>query len=142
MVIAKVTNRRINPESVINSIRNKRSGAVVLFLGTVRAINQGRRIESIEYEVYRDMAEKRMMELGLELKKRFKINDVAMIHREGKLGIGEISVAVAVSAEHREEAFNACRFAMDRIKSSLPIWKKERLEEGESIWVEGIKIRE
>ena len=111
-------------------------GALCLFLGVVRNENGGRAVRYLEYEAYEDMALPLMQEIEAETRARFAVTDVRMVHRLGRLEIGEPSVAVAVAAPHRQEAFAACRFAIDTLKAKVPIWKKEFYAEGEA-WLEG-----
>lgn len=110
------------------------AGAVVRFLGTVREHSQGHHIAHLEYEAYRPMAERQMQLIVGEVRQRWNCS-CAMAHRLGRLEIGEVSVVVAVAASHRREAFEACAYAMDRIKQSVPIWKKEVATDG-FWWVE------
>lgn len=117
------------------------SGGIVLFVGTIRNRKGSETVKSLEYEVYRPMAQRRVAELEQEIRRRWPVKSVTMIHREGKLKIGEVSVVVAVSAAHRREAFEAARFAIERIKGSFPIWKREKLEGGRCSWVEGTPIQ-
>ena len=139
---AHLTSQRIDPAEVVNSVKDERAGGVVLFLGTVRNINEGRSVERLEYQAYRAMAERKMREIEAEVRERWPVQKVRILHREGSLPVGEISVAVAVSSEHREEAFEACRYAIGAVKRSLPIWKREKIVGGGEIWVEGEPIRE
>lgn len=135
----RITKRRILPEKVLKEVEDPSAGGTVVFIGTVR--NKGSRgaVAGLEYQAYKGMAEKRMRGIEAEVKKRWPVKKVALLHREGSLGIGEVSVVVAVSAEHRAEAFEACHYAIDRIKASLPIWKKERTNSSGG-WVEGTRI--
>lgn len=110
------------------------AGAIVTFVGTTRANNAGRRVTRLEYEAYEPMALAEMRKLAREAGERWKIVRIGIRHRVGIVEIGEISVAIAVAAAHRAEAFEACRFAIDRLKEIVPIWKKEHFEGGE-IWV-------
>jgi molybdopterin synthase catalytic subunit len=110
------------------------AGAIVTFIGTTREANAGRRVIRLEYEAYEPMALGEMRKLALTAGERWKIVRIAIRHRTGPVAIGETSVANAVSAAHRGEAFEACRFAIDRLKEVVPIWKKEHFEGGE-IWV-------
>lgn len=110
------------------------AGAIVTFAGTTRNDNVGRRVIRLEYEAYAPMALSEMRKLALEAGTRWKIVRIAIRHRIGPVAIGETSVAIAVSSAHRAEAFEACRFAIDRLKEIVPIWKKEYFEGGE-IWV-------
>ena len=126
---------------MLESVHDNSAGGVVLFLGTVRNRSEGRAVVGLEYEAYREMAEKRLAEVEKEVRARWRVKKITMMHREGRLRVGEVSVAVAVSSEHRAEAFEAARFAIDRIKASAPIWKREVLKGGKKLWVEGVPIR-
>jgi molybdopterin synthase catalytic subunit len=105
-------------------------GAVALFVGVVRNENRGREVLRLEYEAYEEMALPLMEEIAGETARRFPVTDVRLVHRLGRLEIGEASVAVAVSSPHRSEAFAACRFAIDTLKAQVPIWKKELYADG------------
>ena len=111
-------------------------GAVVVFEGVVRNNSHGRRTCYLEYEAYEPMATRKMREIGSEARAKFEIARIAMIHRLGRLQIGETSVAIVVTAAHRRAAFAACQYAIDRLKRIVPIWKKEYFEDG-SVWSEG-----
>ncbi len=136
----KITSGTIDPTELIESVKEDSAGGIVVFLGTVRNMNEGNEVEVLEYEVYREMAQKKMEEIESEVRKRWNVKGIRMTHRQGTLRVGEISVAVAVSSEHRGEAFEACRFAIDRIKRTLPIWKTERTKEGKELPVRGRPI--
>jgi molybdopterin synthase catalytic subunit len=110
-------------------------GAVVTFLGTTRDISQGKQVAKLEFEHYPGMAEKKLAEIRERAIKDFGIIEVTIIHRTGTLPVGENIVLVAVAAQHRDEAFRACRFCIDELKRITPIWKKETTPEGE-VWVE------
>jgi molybdopterin synthase catalytic subunit len=116
-------------------------GAVVIFEGVVRNNSGGRRTPYLEYEAYEPMAIRKMEEIGGEAKQKFEIDHIGMIHRLGRLEIGETSVAIIVTAAHRRAAFAACQLAIDRLKEIVPIWKKEYFEDG-SVWAEGSGDRE
>jgi molybdopterin synthase catalytic subunit len=111
-------------------------GAVVVFEGVVRNNSGGRRTLYLAYEAYEPMAIRKMEEIGEEAKRKFEIDHIGIIHRLGRLEIGETSVAIIVTAAHRRAAFGACQFAIDRLKEIVPIWKKEYFEDG-SVWAEG-----
>ncbi len=117
------------------AVRSPHCGAVALFLGTVRDLTGDEVTEFLEYEAYPPMAEKKMAEIEVEVRSRWKLGEVAMVHRLGRLGVGEISVAVAVSAPHRDAAFEACRFAIDTLKQVVPIWKKDLASVGTGDWI-------
>jgi molybdopterin synthase catalytic subunit len=110
-------------------------GAVSLFLGTVRNVNVGRRVLFLEYEAYDRMAEREMERIATEAVARFGVTKVAIIHRVGRVEIGEASVVIAVAAPHRAPAMDACRFVIDTLKVSVPIWKREHFDDG-AVWVE------
>jgi len=139
--LARITARPINHSEILRAVKDDAAGGTVLFLGTIRDRNEGKAVESLEYEVYKEMAEKRMAELETTVMKKWPIKKIAMVHRYGRLSIGEVSVAVAVSSEHRAEAFEAGKFAIDTIKRTLPLWKKEKLKSGKEAWTKGVPIR-
>jgi molybdopterin synthase catalytic subunit len=125
---------------VLASVGDKNAGGAVLFVGTIRRRSGGKTVEGLTYEVYREMAEKRMDEIEARVRKKWPVVRIAMVHRYGNLKVGEVSVAVAVSCAHRAEAFEACRYAIDAIKSTLPMWKRERFKGGAQAWVKGAPI--
>jgi molybdopterin synthase catalytic subunit len=108
-------------------------GALCLFLGVVRDENDGRRVLRLEYEAYEEMALPLMQEIAAEARERFGASDVRIVHRLGRLEVGEVSVAVAAASPHRAEAFAACRYAIDTLKARVPIWKKEFYADG-AVW--------
>ncbi|MFQ6057505.1 MAG: molybdenum cofactor biosynthesis protein MoaE [Anaerolineae bacterium] len=131
----KITKDEIAVEAVIQAVEHPGAGAIATFVGTVRDQSQGRRVLYLEYDAYPEMAEKTLRQIGEEIRKRWGLERVAIVHRIGRLEIGEASVAIAVAAPHRAEAFQACRYAIDRLKEIVPVWKKEVWEGGE-YWVE------
>jgi len=137
----RLTRGKIDPSRVLESVADRGAGAVVLFLGTVRDNSEAGSVDRIEYEAYEPMAEKSLAQTEQEVKRRWPATKaVKMVHRVGMLGVGEVSVAVAVSSPHRAEAFEACRFAIERIKRDVPIWKRERLTDGNEVWVKGVRV--
>jgi molybdopterin synthase catalytic subunit len=126
----------IDVEQIIRAIATPRSGGMDVFIGTVRNHSQGKRVRAIEYSAYVPMAEKLMAEIEKEIRGKWIVDAVALVHRIGILKIGDVAVVTAISAAHRNEAFEACRYAIDRVKTIVPIWKKERFEEGLA-WVVG-----
>jgi len=110
------------------------AGGTTLFVGTTRNENEGRVVERLEYEAYEAMAIEEMRRIGEEIARQWQVVAVAMVHRVGVVPVGQASVAVAVSAAHREEAFAACRYGIDTLKATVPIWKKEYYQGGEH-WV-------
>lgn len=132
----RITEAPIEPGDLFVHVVRAENGAVATFAGVVRNHSGDKQTDYLVYEAYPAMAEKKMAAIGDELKARWGVVDVAMIHRVGKLEIGEISVLIAVASPHRAEALAACQYAIDRLKQIVPIWKKEVGVEGES-WVEG-----
>ncbi|MGH2504060.1 MAG: molybdenum cofactor biosynthesis protein MoaE [Ktedonobacterales bacterium] len=112
------------------------AGGIVTFAGVVRDNARGKRVRSLEYDAYPEMAESEMARIAAEVARRWPESALAMVHRIGPLAIGECSVVVVAACPHRAEAFEACRYAIDTLKASVPIWKKEFYEDGEE-WVEG-----
>lgn len=132
----QLTRAVIDPRRVEAAVTHPGAGAVVTFHGIVRDNNLGRAVQWLEYEAYPEMAEPRMSEIGEEVRLRWPGARLGMVHRLGRLEIGEASVVIAASAAHRADAFEACRFAIDNLKTTVPIWKKEVWSDG-SAWVEG-----
>jgi molybdopterin synthase catalytic subunit len=133
-----ITFSPIEVGSLLNEARPS-DGGVCVFLGVVRDENEGRPTVSIEYQAYGPMAEAEMARIARQLEAEWPDTRVTMIHRAGSLEIGEVSVAVVATAPHRAEAFAACRAAIDRIKTTVPIWKKEFHPDGSSEWVDPTK---
>ena len=132
----RITTERIDPEAVRSLVEHDGAGAVVLFHGVVRnRALSGRQVTHLDYEAYPEMAEEKMSEIGREIKKRYDVKQVAIVHRVGRLALGEASVVIAVSSARRRSAFEASEYAIDRLKEIVPIWKKEIGPDGQS-WVE------
>ncbi|PSR32349.1 MAG: molybdopterin synthase [Sulfobacillus benefaciens] len=134
MDIYRITKEPIDVASALVAIGDDRAGAQALFLGTVRNEFAGRASRGLYYDAYEPLAEKELRRIGDELKQDFGALHVVLIHRIGELPLGEVSVLVAVSAGHRTEAFAAAREGIDRIKSRVPIWKKEHWDDGQDAW--------
>ena len=132
----RITRAPISAAELARQLSAPQDGAVVVFEGIVRNHSRGRATLYLEYEAYEPMAIGKMEELGREAKQKFAIDGIGMIHRLGRLEIGETSVAIIVTAEHRRAAFEACQFAIDRLKQVVPIWKKEYFADG-AVWAEG-----
>lgn len=126
----------IHPDELLQGVRSHGDGAVAQFLGIVRQQNQGRKVLYLEYEAYAEMAEAEMECIARQAGERYGVSRVMLIHRTGRVLAGEISVAVAVSAPHRAQALEACRFIIDTLKRTVPLWKKEVFEGG-AMWIEG-----
>ncbi len=120
----------------VRAVAGPDRGAIATFLGTGRDHNAGRRVLRLEYQAYAAMAERVMREIGEEITERCGTPHTALLHRVGTVGIGEVSVIVAVAAAHRRQALAGCSHAIERLKSAVPIWKKEYFEGG-AVWIEG-----
>ena len=131
----RLTTDAINYAALTESVCRPDCGGVVLFLGNGGDLTDDRVTVALEYEAYSAMAEKQMAEIEQEIRRRWPVGEMALVHRLGRLNIGEVSVAAAVSCPHRAEAFEACRFAIDRLKELVPIWKQENWADGSSEWV-------
>ena len=133
-----ITEEPLDPKPLVEAVRRDESGAVLLFYGVVRNENLGRSVKYLEYDAYQEMALKKMRQIGDEICARFPVTGIGILHRIGRLEIGETSLLVGVSSAHRKEAFEACHYAVDRIKQTVPIWKKEVWDDG-SEWIEGYR---
>ena len=120
--------------AIIAEVEEERAGAIATFQGTVRRQSRGRQVIALEYEAYAGMAEKVMAEIASGVKERYELCEVAIAHRTGRCEVGEVSVAIAVSAPHRQDALSACRDVIDELKERVPLWKKELYEGGEE-WI-------
>lgn len=132
----EITREPIDSREMAERLKAPRDGAVVVFEGIVRDHSGERRTLYLEYEAYEPMALRQMAEIGRQTRQKFGIDRVAMVHRIGRLEIGEVSVAIVVVSAHRRAAFEACHYAIDRLKQDVPIWKKEFFEGG-AVWAEG-----
>ena len=133
--MVNLTREAIDYASLTELVRRPNCGAVVTFLGSVRDITGELVTVALEYEAHESMAARKLAEIEAETRRRWPVGDIVLQHRLGQLPVGEISVAVAVSCPHREQAFEACRFAIDRLKELVPIWKKENWADGRTEWV-------
>lgn len=131
----KVTTEPLDLARIHNAVKRTSDGAVVTFDGIVRDNMDGRPVRYLEYEAYAAMAEKKMAEIVAEARQKFAVGEVAIVHRLGRLEIGESSIVVSVAAPHRQAAFEACAYIMNRVKEDVPIWKKEFFADGEAHWV-------
>jgi len=132
----KLVREPIDPAALVRHVRAPEDGAVVTFDGCVRNHSHSRTTLYLEYEAYESMALSKIREIGAHIHEKFPIHRVAIAHRLGRLEIGETSVFIAVSSPHRPAAFEACRFAIDTLKRTVPIWKKEYFEDG-AVWADG-----
>ena len=131
----EITNEPLDPDSITARVRKPANGAVVTFLGTTRSRTDDRNVLYLEYEAYEPMAESKLAEIADEIRDRWEVEDVAISHRLGRLEIEDVSLVVAVASPHRKDAFEACQYIVDRLKETVPIWKKEYFEGGE-VWIE------
>ena len=130
----RVTHEAIDLHELVRFVSDPEAGAIATFIGTTRNSNEGRKVVALEYEAYPEMAEKELARIGTDAGKTWQISRMAIVHRLGPVQITEASVMIAVSSPHREAAFAACRFAIEEIKKTVPIWKKEVFEGGE-VWI-------
>jgi MoaE-MoaD fusion protein len=130
----RLTEDAIDLDGVVAEVRREEAGAIATFFGTTRIRSRGRTVIHLEYEGYPGMAEQVMEEIATRLKEKYDLCEVAITHRIGRVGIGDTSVAIAVSAPHRDDALAACKEAIDTLKAEVPLWKKEVYEGGEE-WI-------
>ncbi len=130
----RLSDRELDPGQVIAEVSDPRAGGIAAFIGTTRARSRGRNVHYLEYEAYEGMAEQVMAELVESLRARYELCEVAIAHRTGRVEIGGLSVVIAVSAPHRAAALSACQDAIDTLKETVPLWKKEVYEGGEE-WI-------
>jgi molybdopterin synthase catalytic subunit len=130
----RLTEEPIDPGAVIREVASPEAGGIATFIGTTRIHSRGRAVHYLDYEAYGEMAEQVMAEIAEELKRKHELCDVAITHRVGRVDIGELSVVIAVSAPHRAAALAACKEAIDTLKQTVPLWKKEVYEGGEE-WI-------
>lgn len=126
---------------LLDEVGDAADGAIVLFLGTVRAENDGRAVEGLRYDAYIEMAEHVLAEIAEEASRRVGSGRIAVAHRVGELGVGEVSVGIAISTPHRAEAYDGSRYIIEEIKKRLPIWKQEHYAGGERAWLDGVTPR-
>jgi molybdopterin synthase catalytic subunit len=131
----RLTREPIDHAALTDQVRSPHCGAVATFLGTVRDLTDDRTTIALDYEAYGGMAEKKLAEIEADVRRRWPVGDISMVHRLGRVEVGEISVAVAVSCPHRGDAFDACRHAIDRLKEVVPIWKQEHWADGKTEWI-------
>ena len=132
----KIVQDILDAKRLVQAVASDKDGAVVTFAGIVRGNNRGKKVLFLEYEAYSEMAIKMMTQIGDEIRATWGLTSVAMEHRVGRLNVGETSILIVVSAPHRDDAFAACQYAINRFKRIVPVWKKEVFEDGE-LWVEG-----
>jgi molybdopterin synthase catalytic subunit len=136
----QIVDKNIDVVELLASVSVPEAGGIDMFLGTTRNHSKGKKVVRLEYEAYSPMALRMMSEIESEIRKRWNIQKISIVHRIGVVPVMEASVAIAVSAAHRKEAFEACRYAIDELKKRVPIWKKEIFEDGE-VWVENVESK-
>ena len=132
----KVTKAPISPECVISTVKTAESGCVLAYVGLIRNSSRGKSVLSVEYEDVGGRAEDKLRDIANEIKQKWPVNDISIYHRVGKLEVGDINLVIAISSAHRQEAFAASQYAVDRFKQKLPTRKRETYRDG-SFWVEG-----
>lgn len=120
----EITEKKISLADVLSKLELEGAGAIVTFSGVIRPLEEGKDLAKMEYESYKEMAEKEMKKIAADVKAIWNISEIAIVHRVGQVAVGEPSVIIAVAAEHRKEAFRACEYAIDKLKETVPIWKK------------------
>jgi molybdopterin synthase catalytic subunit len=130
----RVTEQPLNLQELVDFVTDPEAGAIATFIGTTRNNNEGRRVIALDYDAYPEMAEKELQRIGADAKSKWPLCRMAIVHRIGPVQITQASVMIAVSSAHRDAAFAACRFAIEEIKKTVPIWKKELYEGGE-LWI-------
>ncbi|MEP6477264.1 MAG: molybdenum cofactor biosynthesis protein MoaE [Actinomycetota bacterium] len=136
-LLVRLTPEPLSVDAALAAVADPGAGGTCVFVGTVRDRSDQGEVTGLSYEAWDDLAVRRLTEIGEDLHRSWPLRRVALLHRTGELAIGEASVVIAVSAPHRAEAFEACRRAIERLKSDAPIWKKEGLRSGEAHWVMG-----
>lgn len=133
-----IAKRPIDISQIMADCEDRSAGATVLFTGSVRDHNDKEKVSGIYYEAYEKMAKNILLEIENEVLKKWNVRKFIAIHRIGSLKVNEISVAIAVATEHRQDAFEACKYTINNIKTRIPIWKKDLSESGEATWKDGI----
>jgi len=129
-----LSDKTLNEQACLDFVKNDDSGGIVTFVGTVRNQTKGKRVLRLDFEAYEPMAVSEMRKIAEQALEKFSLKKIAIYHRVGNLEIGEVPVVIAASAAHRGAAFDACEYAIDMLKETVPIWKKEIFEDGE-VWV-------
>ncbi|UPT73240.1 MAG: molybdenum cofactor biosynthesis protein MoaE [Elusimicrobiota bacterium] len=137
--LTTVTKSRLDPAALARAVSSPRHGAVASFAGAVRAVHAGRRVKAVSYDCFLPLAEKELARIAARAEKKWPAR-VAVSHRVGRLRVGELSVAIAAGSAHRAEAYDACRFVIEEIKRSLPVWKKEHYVRGDGRWLAGCAL--
>ena len=134
----EITSEDFSVDDVLRSMKERANGAIVSFIGIVRGVNEGRVVDRIEVQAYKEMALRQLEDIRKEALQKFGVNHIAIIHRIGVLEVSDSIVLIAVGGAHRDESFKACRFVLEQLKAKAPLWKKEFTSDG-SYWVEDEK---
>jgi len=129
-----ITGKPISPELVVNKVKTDSSGCVLAYIGVIREYSRGKPVLSVEYKDTKGTAEDSLQQIISEARQKWQLNNIAIYHRVGKLNVGDINLVIAVASAHRQEAFSACQYAIDRFKQTMPTFKRETYQDG-SIWV-------
>ncbi|MEK7401227.1 MAG: molybdenum cofactor biosynthesis protein MoaE [Gemmatimonadota bacterium] len=130
-----MVDRRIDPAALLAEVAHHRNGASVLFVGTVRDMNEGAPVTGLDYSAYGAMAQRELGDIVAEAATRWETTDIVVEHRVGELGLGDVSVAIATAHPHRDQAFEAARYVIEELKRRAPIWKREHYVDGRAVWV-------
>jgi MoaE-MoaD fusion protein len=133
--LAEVRDAALSVDEVITAVRHPSAGGIAVFMGVVRDHHQGKPVARLDYEAYRELADKEMRRIVDALTSEHAGTRIAVVHRVGELAVGDLAVVVAVSAAHRGQAFDVCRLVIDRVKDTVPVWKKEWAPDGSALWV-------
>lgn len=133
--MVNLTEDPIDSAALVANVAKAECGAINVFLGTVRSVTDSKFTRALNYEAHAELARKQMSRIEEEVRARWDVGDVVMVHRLGVLSVGEVSVGVAVSCPHRGDSFDACRFAIDRLKTDVPIWKQDVAPDGTEAWI-------
>jgi len=133
-MMIEITNEKLNRQHIISSVESDEAGGISIFIGTVRNATKDRKVQHLEFEAYEEMALKELTKIEDFMHQKWPLKAVTIHHRAGLVKVGEDAVVIAVSSAHRKEAFAACQYAIDTLKQTVPIWKKEVFEDGE-VWV-------
>lgn len=131
-----ITNKPISPETMVNEVKTDSSGCVLAYIGLIREQSEGKKVLSVEYKDTKGTADDSLRQIADDVKQKWQLNNIAILHRVGKLNVGDINLIIAVASAHRQEAFAACQYAIDRFKQVMPTHKTETYTDG-SIRVEG-----
>lgn len=135
-----ITRDPIDVNALMRRVRSDADGALLTFAGVVRDHHEGRSVVALSYEAYEEMAENKLRSICEEITSQLEVGDIAVVHRVGQLDIGDVSVAIAVAAPHRDAAYRASREIIERLKREVPVWKKERYADGEEVWQDGYPV--